>query len=172
MIVKKTGKIGIVAFAFGAPKNILSNLWIAIFAEKWAKRLRTEIYTQRDVSIEIGFGIKAEYIAEEPGSPPSTLRMARGAVLWAENRGFNEILVVAANPHVWRCKRDLEYVIRERKANIKVSICEYNSMTSEYWWYCQDSVQPRTRSRSNWRRREWVLERLPMWAYSFLASRV
>lgn len=69
---------GIVAFAFGAPGRILSNRLIAGIASRKARELGATVYTQFDVLVEPE--IKVEYISENPGNPPPTLRIARGAV--------------------------------------------------------------------------------------------
>jgi len=104
---------GIVAFAFGVPDTISSNRRIAEIASKKAHELDAPVYTQLDVRVESG--IQVEYIKEDFSKPPSTLRMARGVVQWAKQKGFTELWVVAAKPHLWRVIRDIQQAIREVK---------------------------------------------------------
>jgi hypothetical protein len=161
-------KAGVVAFAFGVPHNIQSNLWIAQIASRKARELRAPVYTQADVCVELG--IRVEYSPEEPGNPPPTLRIARGAVAWAQQNKLTTLWVSAAKPHLWRCVRDLKYAIREARAQIVVRICEKIDKYPESGWYCSDSTQPRVRSRKKWRRRERIFEWMPMFLYKRVAS--
>lgn len=162
-------KAGIVAFAFGAPHNIQSNRWIAEIASLKAREVRAPVYTQSDVC-DVESGIRVEYTPEEPGSPPPTLRIARGAVAWAQQNQLTTLWVSAAKPHLWRCVRDLKYAICETKAQIVVRICKEIDKYPERGWYCSDSTQPRVRSRKEWTRRECILEWMPMFLYKRVAS--
>jgi hypothetical protein len=165
----KMENAGIVAFAFGAPHNIQSNRWIAEIASLKARELRAPVYTQADVC-DVGSGIPVEYMPEESDNPPTTLRMARGAVAWAQQNKLTTLWVSAARPHLWRCVRDLKYAICEAKAQIVVRVCKEIERYSENEWYCSDSTQPRVRSRKEWRKREHVLEMMPMFLYKRVAS--
>lgn len=159
---------GIVAFAFGVPAGIRANRQIALIAERKALELYAPIYTQRDVAIDSSLPI--EYIQEEPGKPPPTLRIARGAVAWAKKRGIEELWIACARPHFWRCKRDLKYAIQEAGANMVVLVCPGVWSYPEEEWYSPDSTQPRVRSKKAWRSRERILELLPMFIYKLVAS--
>lgn len=160
-------KAGVIAFAFGVPGTILSNQRIAQIASRKAQELTAPIYTQLDVHVESG--IEVEYTKEEPGNPPPSLRIARGAVQWAERQRFTELWVVAAKPHIWRCLRDLKYAVREARAKIEVKACKEIEQYPEDEWFCSDSIQERTRSRKNWQRRERILRLIPIFLYKLIA---
>ncbi len=161
-------KSGIVAFAFGAPYNISSNDLLSKIASCKARAIKAPIYTQLD--IRINFEVKVEYTDEIKGKPPPTFRMARGAVQWAKSQGITELWVCAAEPHLWRCLRDLKYAVREAGLRIEIRIYKTIEWYSEKCWFCPDSTQARTRSRGNWQLREKILRRLPMFLYKFIAS--
>jgi hypothetical protein len=160
---------GVVAFAFGAPETILSNRRIAIVASQKARELCAPVYTQLDVRVESG--IQVEYTEEEPGNPPPTLRIARGAVQWAKRHGFTMLFVVAAKPHLWRALRDVRAAVREDGARIGVRACDKG--IAQYpgdSWFCPDSAQARTRSSEVWNKRENILKCLPFFVYKRVAS--
>lgn len=159
---------GVVAFAFGVPDSINSNVCIASIAQQQACEVEGPIYTQRDVRVKPDVEVK--YTEEEPNNPPPTLRIARGAVRWAQQLGLDELWIACAKPHLWRCKRDLEFAVREAGAQITVRVCEDIERYPENEWYCLNSTQPRVRSREEWRKRERVLERMPMFLYKYIAS--
>lgn len=159
---------GVVAFAFGVPATILSNRRIAEIASKKARELNAPVYTQRDVQIESGIAVK--FIEEKSGEPPPTLRIARGAVRWAKKKGISELWIVAAAPHLWRCKRDLSRAVSEMKSIICVRVCNEITQYSESSWYCLDSMQARTRSAEDWWKRERILHKLPFFFYKLIAS--
>lgn len=159
---------GIVAFGFGVPDTIRSNQRIAQIASQKARELTAPVYTQLDVYIEPGIEVK--YADEEPGNPPPTLRIARGAVQWAKQQGFREIWIVAAKPHLWRALRDVEQVVREAGAKIEVRACKEIEQYPEDSWYCPDSTQDRVRSRKAWDKREKVLKLMPFFIYKRVAK--
>lgn len=161
-------KSGIVAFAFGVPYNINSNKLIAEIASRKAREIKAPIYTQLD--IRINSEVKVEYINEIQGNPPPTLRMARGAIHWAKFNEITEIWVCAAEPHLWRCLRDLKYASSEAGIQIEIRICETIKWYSENYWFCADSTQARTRSREAWQKREKILRRMPISFYKLIAS--
>jgi hypothetical protein len=128
-------------------------------------------FTQTDVGyVWVEPGIRMEYTLEEPGNPPPTLRIARGAVAWAQQNKLTTLWVSAAKLHLWRCVRDLKYAIREARAQFVVRICKEIEQYPENEWYCSDSIQPRVRSRKEWRKRECILEWMPMFLYKRVAS--
>lgn len=160
-------KTGIVAQAFGVPHTIHSNKIIARIASQKARELSAPVYTQLDVLVEPE--IDVEYTYEQPGNPPPTLRMTRGAVQWAKNKGFKELWIVAAKPHLWRCVRDLTYAIREAGEQIEISACREIELYSDEW-FCADSEQERTRSKWNWWSRELIIKLMPLFIYKRIAS--
>jgi len=155
--------VGIIAFSFGAPETILSNRRIAQIASQKARELKTLVYTQLDVRIEKD--IVVDYTNEEMGSPPPTLRIARGAVQWAKRYGFTELWVVAAKPHLWRVLRDLRQAVREAGEKIEVCACKEIEQYPEDSWFCPDSTQDRVRSREVWNNREKILKFIPFFIY-------
>lgn len=161
-------QVGIVAFGFGVPETILSNQRIAQIASQKAHELGAPVYTQLDVRIESGIEVK--YTDEEPGNPPPTLRTARGAVQWAKQNGFTWLWVVAAQPHLWRCLRDLRQAVIEVGAQIHVAHCPEVLGYPEDSWFCPDSKQDRVRSREEWDKREKVLKLMPLFIYKRVAK--
>lgn len=161
-------KSGVVAFAFGVPSSTRTNLRIARIAMERALIEMAPIYTQRDIAIDSDFPV--EYIEDDQGNPPPTLRIARGAVIWAKRLGIEELWVACASPHLLRCKRDLRYAIRESGANIVVLVCPGVWDHPEEEWYSPESTQPRVRSREAWRKRERIIELMPMFLYKWWAS--
>ncbi|HXF43974.1 MAG TPA: hypothetical protein VNK70_00670 [Candidatus Paceibacterota bacterium] len=159
---------GVVAFAFGVPETILSNRRIAEIASKNARELNGRVYTQLDIRIEDD--VPVEYTEEEPGNPPPTLRIARGAVQWAKRRGLTELWVVAAKPHLWRALRDLQQAVREDGVQIEVRVCKEIERYPEDSWFCPDSVQKRVRSREAWNKRECIIKLMPFFVYKRVAS--
>ena len=160
--------IGIVAFAFGEPDTIRSNWLLAQIASEKARGHDVPVYTQLDIRIKSG--IDVEYTAEEPGSPPPTLRIARGAVKWAQRKGFRALWIVAAKPHIWRAQRDIERAVRESEAQIEVYVLREMEKYPENYWYCPDSTQERVRSREAWNKRERILRFMPFFIYKRVAS--
>jgi hypothetical protein len=158
---------GVVAFAFGVPTTIRSNQLIAVIACQKAEEIQGPLFTQRDVPIPTNFDV--EYVAENPASPPPTLRIARGAAKWAIRRQLKELWISAAEPHVWRCFRDLERALLEQHANIRVCVCTDIRQYPESDWYCTDSEQVRTRTKKSWVGREGFLQILPFFIYRLIA---
>lgn len=159
---------GIVAFAFGVPGTIRSNQRIAQIASRKARDLDAPVYTQLDVPIEPG--VEVTYTDEEPGNPPPTLRMARGAVWWAKQREFRELWIVAAKPHLWRAIRDVEEALREAGAAIEVRACEKIEEYPGNLWFCPESTQKRVRSRKAWFMREMIPMLMPFFIYKRVAK--
>ena len=162
-------RIGIIAFAFGAPDNIWSNRCIAEIALKKAQKLKAPVYTQLDIRIESE--IEIEHTDEKPGNPPPTLRIARGAIHWAKRLGLKELWVSAAKPHLWRCLRDLEQAVHEVGMQIKMgAFIEEIEQYPEDEWFCSDSTQKWTRSREAWNKRERILKSMPFFLYKHVAN--
>lgn len=161
-------KVGILAFAFGAPETILSNQRIASIASQKSRKLRAPVYTQLD--IPINDAIEVEFTEEQPGNPPSTLRLARRAVKWARHKNIADLWIIAARPHLWRCVRDLTRVIREAKSQIRIHVCEEIERYPEDEWFCANSTQNRTQSRKSWERRERIIKLMPFFLYERIAN--
>lgn len=166
------GKMGILAFAFGTPATIKSNQLITEITLGRAREDRAPIFTQADIQFPREFGLDVTYVKEEPGKPPPTLRIARAGVQWALLKHLNELVVVAAGPHMWRCWRDTKEAVREIGAEgwLKVHPQSGISMYAKENWFCPDSTQRRTTSEKEWYRREWLLEFMPMRLYKKMES--
>ncbi len=163
-------KVGIVAFSFGAPSAIPANQHIARIARNHAIALKASIYTQPDIQINNKEGVEVLYTHQKNGNPPPTLRIARRAVQWAHQQGIKELLVVAAEPHLWRCVRDLKYASKEARMRIHIRISSEPELYPEEEWFCANSTQERTQSKKNWERQERILRHLPMFLYKRIAS--
>lgn len=148
-------KAGILSFAFGAPETILSNRRIANITSQKARKLGVPVYTQLDICIDDG--IEVEFIEEQSGNPPPTLRLARCAVQWAKYKNLTEIWIVAAKPHLWRCVRDLTYAFQEINLQINICVCEEIEQYPENEWFCVNSAQKRTQSSDNWKSRGLIM---------------
>ena len=167
---------GVVALACGAPYSIRSNELIAQIAAKNAKEMEAPIYTQLDVQftypqLKMSKGkIEVTYTKEKPGKPPPTLRIARGAVQWAKENGLTCLFFACAAPRKERCRRDLEFAVKEAGMAMRIYICAELLYKKDADWFCTDSTDPRTRNRKGFMRREWLLFALPMFLYKFIAS--
>jgi len=164
------GKVGIVVFAFGAPKTIRSNTILGEIAARKAKKLNAAIFTQRDIVIseEMNVEYNVEYI-EEKDKPPSTLKIAQAAIAWAIKNGIEEIIVVAASPHLPRVLRDMRMAISINGAKIKVKVAEEIFLYSDNDWFCPDSRQIWTRNLIYWNIRENVLLYIPFPIYKIIS---
>ena len=159
-------KKGIVAFAFGRDYNLNSNLQIAQIASDTALEQNIPVYTQPDVLLREG--VEAEYIScQADEKQPSTLEMARQAIFWAKNQKINNLLVVAAKPHMKRCVRDLTH--SAKKIGIKIKI-EQPKIPPLQWFYTE-SKQKHTRSFWQWWSREIILRLLPFHIYKYIINR-
>ncbi|MCL5012098.1 MAG: hypothetical protein M1320_01605 [Patescibacteria group bacterium] len=165
-------KTGIVAFAFGAPDSIKSNVQIAqitMAVSRSSRELNFPIYTQKDIGI-FGLQFQIQYINEQPGNPLTTLRIARGAVQWAKEKGLNQLLVVAAEPHLWRALRDTKKAVGELGLWVEVWPCKNEIKQYSYGsWFCLDSKKGWTRSMKEYSRRENILCLLPFFIYKRIA---
>jgi len=169
-----TGRIMILAFAFGAPENIKPNRLIAhrvnylSLPDKWG----VDIFTQKDVPLDQMNPIFAENVTAKKGYF-STLNVVQAFVNWiivSSIRGeeWSECIIVAAPQHQWRCCRDLKKVSKERGLTMKMKIIiddelEFKNMYDKYshqWW---------TRSWWQWWLREIPLRLLPWWLYKKIA---
>ncbi|OGM97530.1 MAG: hypothetical protein A2735_02240 [Candidatus Yanofskybacteria bacterium RIFCSPHIGHO2_01_FULL_41_21] len=167
-------KIGIVAFAFGKPSLIRSNRIIAGITAKKAMEDNAPIFTQEDIQFPEELNLSVTYIKDKYGKPPSTLQIAKKAVKWAEANFFENLIVVAAGPHMWRCLRDIRRVAREEAgawyfgAEIypHPGMCFYKKED----WFCMDSTQPWTATEKEWQKRDWAIQFMPWWLYKRMAA--
>ena len=163
-------RTGIVAFSFGVPHSLPCNRQIAQIALGKAREFHAPIFTQLDVRINDS-RIDVTYLKEKLGEPSPTLRIARGAVRWAQERGISELVVVAATPHIDRAARDMKEAIREAKATIVVRSAEEEVMHySGSSWFSPDSITRRTRTQLAWYTREFVLWSLPLFLYKWITK--
>jgi uncharacterized SAM-binding protein YcdF (DUF218 family) len=164
-------KVGIIVFAFGAakfgaPKTIRSNLILAEIAVKKSKELKAAIFTQRDIVISEEMNV--EYIKEKD-KPPSTLKLAQAAVAWAIKNGIEEIIIVAAKPHLSRVLRDMRMAAKEYGARLGIEIAEEIFLYSSNDWFCPESIQLWTGNNVYWNIRENVLLYIPFPIYKIIS---
>jgi len=157
-------KSGIVAFPFGAPSTIRSNRRIAEIAAQKSRELEAPIFTNCDVPLPADVEQQRSL-----GGLSTTLRFAVDTVCWVRRNGIEEIWVVAAKPHLWRCVRDLSLVIKTIQTEIKVQVCKEIEQYPNREWFCSDSTQERTSSRYNWQKRELIFRLMPVNLYWRLA---
>jgi len=164
-------KTGIVAFAFGTPWTLKSNVKIGQIAGQKANEFNAEVYTQADIHIHPEYEAVVEYTHEHWDHQPPTLRIARGAVQWAKSKEIRRILVVAAGPHLWRAVRDLKMAVREAHEKIEVHGCRRTiNRYPDDIWFCPDSRQNWTRSQKEWDRRERIMMLMPFSIYRLVAK--
>ncbi|PJE60079.1 MAG: hypothetical protein COU85_00215 [Candidatus Portnoybacteria bacterium CG10_big_fil_rev_8_21_14_0_10_44_7] len=164
----ETQKKGLVAFAFGAGKEIGSNQTIAQLAAKVAKKYGIGYcLTQADVPVKDYLRtIQVWFVAEKKGCPPSTLQICRQAVRWAQAQKINEVVLVAARPHFKRCAFDFRLAVQEAKA-YDLMLSYIHVCTKKTRWYCKRSTQLRTRSPWLWWPREILLRTIMIISRSF-----
>ena len=161
------GKIGIIVFAFGAASHIKSNTILSEIAVKKSKELNAPIFTQRDIVISEEMN-NVEYV-EEKDKPPSTLKLAQAAVAWAIKNGIEEIIVVAAKPHLSRVLRDMRMAAKEYGARLGIEVAEEIFLYSSNDWFCPESIQLWTRNNVYWNIRENVLLYIPFPIYKIIS---
>jgi len=162
-------KSGILAFAFGAPKTILANQLIAQIATQKAYELKAPIYTQLDIQIK-DKNVKVDFIKEQVSKRPSTLKISEKAIQWAENKNITDLWIVAASPHLWRCARDVSYIVDKKNLKINIHLCKKINIYPESSWFCINSIQKRTQSKKNWKRRERIIRLIPFYIYKFITA--
>jgi hypothetical protein len=157
------------AFAFGTPKDNRSNRHLSRIISEEVGNNYGSVYTQQD--IDVGNGIEVKYIPQEGSDkPPPTLRIGRGLVAYAKRKEAEEIIIVAAKPHLRRVLRDVKYAMREAKVNIPIRVSEGIERVPEGEWFDPQSTQKRTTSLKEWQGREKILMALPMFIYKRIAS--
>lgn len=161
-----TGLRGVVAFAFGVPYTTQANRQIRDIVA----RARAPIFTQQDIQFPDIWNMDVTYCEGEVGGPPPTLRIAREAVHWAIMQNIDEIMVVAAQPHLSRAMRDMRMAVREWGACILVVKSPEVGLYHEDSWYSPESTQARAKSARAFLPREYVLRLMPFWLYKKLAS--
>lgn len=162
MLDKRTG---IVTFAFGRPAEVRSNKRLAEITSAEAVRYKLPVLTQEDIAIRKDLDIKVKKVPESNEGPPSTIKIAWEAVKWAESKELERLLVVAAKPHLPRCLRDLQAIIKEEGQSIKVKVHPEIKASQEKVWFFPESSQPHTRSIQRWRFRELILMSMPFSLY-------
>jgi hypothetical protein len=157
---------GVIALAFGAPWELPGNREIA----RMVFKRQCPIFTQADIQFNKDLPVKdVTYCTEVPGEPPPTLRICREGVKWAVERGYKELWLACARPHLWRAKRDLVRAIKEARADIVVFLCR-EIKEAKVNWITSASIQPRTKNWFNWYKREVILWFMPFSIYKKVAS--
>ena len=162
---------GIVAFAFGMPAGISSNAAISRIASGMALEHGAPVLTQRGL-VSVAPGIDVSYVDERPDLPASTLEIAFQAIGWAQERGIEQMVVVCAKPHLWRCLRDLQYAIRKSGRTMALTVAPEVHTTPDEVWFCPKSTQGFHRSRARWNVMDFFMRRVPMPVYVKIYSRL
>ena len=102
-------------FSFGSARTALSNVTLGTLAIEQASQGTSHMYAHPNVPVR--HIVEPINITEPPGWNMSTLNMARMAIRWAKRNKFDQLVVVAAKPHLWRCVRDLRVAAREARAD-------------------------------------------------------
>lgn len=163
--------VGIVAFAFGMPAGIPSNLAISRITSLMASWHRLPVFTQKGL-IRLGSGLDATYVAEKPSNPAPTLEIAFQCVDWAIQRKISTLWVVGAEPHLWRCTRDLRYAARKAGAKIAITVAPEVYEVPESILFCANSSQSFHRTRAQWKRNDWIMRNMPMFLYVHVYTRL
>jgi len=152
-------KIGIVAFAFGPPDSIEPNQTLSIITTKKARELNARVYAQKDIKITAK-GVKVDYVKQNNKKALSTLQVAEKTVEWIKKNNITNLYVMAAKPHLWRCKRDIGEILEREKINITIHTC-FELIFKENWFYD-------IRDEKEWIKREKIIKKMPFWLYSLL----
>lgn len=166
--------VGVIAFAFGTPQSLRSNVRLARWATRFADRSTNgnsfPIFTQHDILIDEDVYDVTYVHGEFRGKAPSTLRIAREAVEWAQERGIDSLWVIAAKPHLDRALRDLQWAARDAGMALSLQVPKSLWQTESRRWFDRTSEQEHTRSFDKWDMHEWLLQLLPPWLYKRFAS--
>lgn len=161
----------VVAFAFATPPQAWVNqvLRRKVFTLKQEFKERMFTYSQPDLAIGLKQVPQLRVIEEKEGQPSPTLRIVHEALAWAKEIDATEIRIVAAAPHVWRCKRDLKKVLKEKGAVLPVTV-EHVPEVGWFGWFHHSSTQKRTRSAFAWYQRDILLWLMPWAIYKRVAG--
>lgn len=160
---------GIVAFAFAVPVDASSNKLIVALAERGSKaRGSCPVFTQPELVFSPE-NLDVSYV-RQGNAPAPTLRIARAAIAWAVARGIDELFIVCAQPHAWRCLRDLEIAAREAIYSVRIIVCDSINEIPYDAWFCRDSMQWHTSSKYRWCLYDSVLRSIPAHVYAGIAS--
>lgn len=162
---------GVVAWAFGVPSTIPSNIAISQMTSWVATEQRIPVFTQK-AYIHLDTGVDVTYVKETPENPAATLEIAFQAVVWAREHGFSKLWIACAEPHLWRCKRDLLYAIRKADADIAIEVLPEVFGYPDKTWFCADSGQSFHHTRVDWNRNDRIMRAIPMWFYVHIYTRL
>jgi len=150
-------KNGVAVFPFGSLPQNRSNIILGRIASKWAETNNAEVITQQKIIIRKG--VETTYI-DYPN--PSTIRISYEVVDWIKARNIENLCIVAANPHIARCMRDLQYLFIKTRYYPKIICPEELGDYPEYIWF-----QNKT-SEKKWKIRESILLNFPIEIYEFI----
>ncbi len=173
-----TTRNAVFAFAFGAPHTLLSNRQIASDAVTEAFRYHALLVcTQLDVKLEESLklmrfrdSVHIYEVPENPGTPWPTLRLARAYVRKAKDLKCDRVVIAAAQPHVWRCIRDVRMACEEERWRMDLVLGEGTTFKKVVYWYSSQSTQWWTTNARLWWLRETMLRAMPKFLYRSLAS--
>jgi hypothetical protein len=160
-------KHGVAAFAFGAPKDLPSNIALGKIAAQKTLLYNASLFTQTDIPIQ-DHRIDFTFVKLDLGAQPPTYYMAKEAILWAVRKEVSILDVVAQPDHLYRVMRDLVYWrdFYKMKERIVIRQCkEELEGIGDEMWFSLASEQARTQTRQEWEKREERIMRMPFWMY-------
>lgn len=165
---------GIITLAFGMPSTIISNEVIRDTAHAAAWALDAPIFTQYDCGITTDDSpVGVRYITETPGKPPPTLRICRAAAEWATALCLDELYVIGAPPHMWRCMRDMKESLSEIGSGIRTYSWAEGLLRDSHspdFWFCPEGAQWYTNRAWRWHLRDMILKCMPWRMYATIAG--
>jgi hypothetical protein len=156
---------------FGFTQKGKANIYLAWTSLALARGYQIPIFTQKDVAVHLrdrDDNVNV-FVADQENEHISTLALVKIFEREAKFYKWKNILLVAAPPHIRRCRRDLEkfgfnvltienYIDLEEKNQKKIKW--YNKTDPQFW----------ARNPIIWWSREIILRIMPYWLYRKLAA--
>lgn len=158
-------KTGIITFAFGKPKTLEANKLIARLAIEYSKINNAPILLQKDIPIDNG---NITHVTEFEDMPPPTYTIAKDAIPWIINNNLSKVIIIAAEPHIDRCVRDVEKLLIKNSLTTEVTCL---TVENYHGWFDKKSTQKRTQSYGSWWFREFILMNMPFVLYEKISLR-
>jgi hypothetical protein len=154
---------------FGFTPKGKANIYLAWISLALARDYQIPIFTQKDVAVHLrdkDDNVNV-FVADQENEHISTLALVKIFEREAKFYKWKNILLVAAPPHIWRCRRDLEKFGFEVGTFLK-DILEGFSRKPK--WYNKSDPQFWVRNPIIWWSREIILRLMPFWLYRKLAA--
>jgi hypothetical protein len=161
-------QVGVIAYSFGYPSTTDVNKDIFESARRAVMLYGAQLYTDIDLPSEMD----VTRIPWNNSAPPSTLRISRGAVQWAKEKGIHHLVYACALPHRQRVWRDLRLAIGEAGfKEMKIRGPSAHRLRRYDRWFSPQSEQWSTRFEILWDIREGILRLMPVALYKRIAVR-